>query len=337
MIFVRKLKLYRIKTVLKFCYDSIRNSAFIRGKTTKKSRVSLYFDMIYCFLRYGADFNDYSTFSFWDKTEKERDSYITLRRNNQLRFALSTPQVYEIFLNKAEFNTRYQKYVQRAWISTQTNSFAEVETFINQYRCVIVKPLTDYGGHGVLKLDISEPDAKKKLENLKKSIDRGLMFIIEQTITNCDELRKLAPSSLNTLRLVTVLDQDKKLHIVAAVMRMGNGFSVTDNYHDGGMACAVDIEKGCLTGFAFGMNCAQFTSHPYTNITFDGFQVPHFEDCLKIVSEISFYEPEARYVGWDFAITPDRIELLEGNIPPGEDITQIAAGCGLWYQIQNWV
>ena len=52
--------------------------------------------------------------------------------------------------------------------------------------------------------------------------------------------------------------------------------------------------------------------------------------------EIVYYEPDARYVGWDLAIAQNGIELLEGNIPPGEDITQIASGCGLWYKMQAW-
>lgn len=30
------------------------------------------------------------------------------------------------------------------------------------------------------------------------------------------------------------------------------------------------------------------------------------------------------------------IELLEGNIPPGEDITQINRDKGLWYKLLEW-
>ena len=53
--------------------------------------------------------------------------------------------------------------------------------------------------------------------------------------------------------------------------------------------------------------------------------------------EIAYIEPGARYVGWDIALTPGGIELLEGNIPPGQDLTQIATGCGIWYKMLNWI
>jgi hypothetical protein len=44
------------------------------------------------------------------------------------------------------------------------------------------------------------------------------------------------------------------------------------------------------------------------------------------------------YVGWDFAIAKEGggVELLEGNIPPGEDITQLNSERGLWYEMLNW-
>jgi hypothetical protein len=146
----------------------------------------------------------------------------------------------------------------------------------------------------------------------------------------------LAPASLNTLRFVTVINKEKKLHIIAALLRMGNGTAITDNYHDGGMACAIDLETGRLKGKAYGMNCVSYDVHPYSKIKFDGYEIPQFEDCVNLIKEIAFVEPEARYVGWDLAITPNGIELLEGNIPPGEDITQIATGCGMWYQMLSW-
>ena len=65
------------------------------------------------------------------------------------------------------------------------------------------------------------------------------------------------------------------------------------------------------------------------------FIIIDFDKCVSVVKEVAYYEPDARYVGWDLAITPNGVELLEGNIPPGEDITQIASGCGLWYQNQE--
>lgn len=211
-----------------------------------------------------------------------------------------------------------------------------IDAFAKKYPSVIAKPLSDFGGHGVMKLNVASGDYKECLNVLKERLDKGETFIVEETICNTDELKSIAPNSLNTVRLVTVIDQNKQLHIIASLLRMGDGNAITDNYHDGGMACAIDLETFKMRGNAYGMNCKEYREHPYSKIVFDGYQLNNIDKCVEMVKEIAFMEPEARYVGWDFAITPNGIELLEGNIPPGEDITQIATGCGMWYKMLEW-
>ena len=333
---VRKLKLYRISTVLNYCRNSWDNSAFVIKQCPSKSRFSVFVDLLYWYIFYGNDFNDYCTFTFWNKSIAERKAYISLRRNDVLRYTFSTPEVYELFLDKAKFNQRFRKYINRGWLTTVNKSWDEIVKFIIQYRDVIAKPLKDYGGHGVFRICTSSDNYKYVLDILEQKIITGEQFIIEEIITNCEKLKNLAPGSLNTIRIVTVLDREKQLHILAALLRMGNGVALTDNYHDGGMACVIDSEKSILKGDAYGMNCARYEVHPYSHIKFDGFIIPHFDECISIIKEIVYYEPDARYVGWDLAIAQNGIELLKGNIPPGEDITQIASGCGLWYKMQAW-
>jgi hypothetical protein len=254
---------------------------------------------------------------------------------------MSTPRVYKLFLDKAAFNHRFAKYIKRHFMTTLDHNWTDITEFLKNNSKVIAKPLTDFGGHGVFLLNncgsgIYPPPQLNNVEQLHNLYDNQCSYILEETICNCDKLSILAPASLNTLRFVTVINKEKKLHIIAALLRMGNGTAITDNYHDGGMACAIDLETGRLKGKAYGMNCVSYDVHPYSKIKFDGYEIPQFEDCVNLIKEIAFVEPEARYVGWDLAITPNGIELLEGNIPPGEDITQIATGCGMWYQMLSW-
>lgn len=332
----KQWKVYRIVTVLKYFRESWVNSKFVLKKCPSKNRAFIYLDLLYWYVFYGDDFNDYCTFTFWNKSNRERKTYISLRRNDVLRYAFSTPEVHELFLDKAKFNQRFRKYINRGWLTTVNKSWTEIVEFIIQYRDVIAKPLKDYGGHGVFKICTSSDNYKDALDILEQKIVAGEQFIIEEIITNCEKLKSLAPGSLNTIRIVTVLDREKQLHILAALLRMGNGVALTDNYHDGGRACAIDLESSTLKGEAYSMNCQKYELHPYSHIKFDSFIIPDFDKCVSVVKEVAYYEPDARYVGWDLAITPNGVELLEGNIPPGEDITQIASGCGLWYQMQEW-
>lgn len=324
------LKLYKIKTVLKYLVKSWRNSAYIVKQNPQMCRLSAYFSLLYWFYFYGNDFNDYCTFRFWEKSRKEKKSYVSLRRNDRLRFALSTPEVHKLFLDKAKFNIRFSKFIKRRWILVSSTSQLEIERFVMVEKSVVAKPLSDFGGHGIIKINSNENHTNDYITSLL-----GKQYIIEECIQNIEQLRKLAPGSLNTIRIVTLIDRFGHLHILAALLRMGNGIGYTDNYHDGGIACPIDISNGSLKGNAYGMGCIEYEKHPLSKIKFDGFRVPDFDKCIDLVKEIAFEEPAARYVGWDFAITPNGIELIEGNIPPGEDITQIAAGRGLWNEINE--
>ena len=71
---VRKLKLYRISTVLNYCRNSWDNSAFVIKQCPSKSRFSVFVDLLYWYIFYGNDFNDYCTFTFWNKSIAERIS-----------------------------------------------------------------------------------------------------------------------------------------------------------------------------------------------------------------------------------------------------------------------
>lgn len=333
---IKRLKLYRIKTVLRYVARSWKNSKFVIEQSPESKRIPVYFDLISSFIKLGADFNDYCTFSFWDKTKEEKDSFITVRRNDQLRFTMSSPRVYQLFLDKGLFNKRFSKWVKRGFISTNEAAWSEIADFVEKYDAIIAKPLTDYGGHGVVKIVKSSPDYAKKLNEIQESITSSRGYIIEEVIENTENIKRLAPASLNTIRLVTVIDNKNELHVIASLLRMGNGKANTDNYHDGGMACEIDLESCQLKGVAKGMNCVVHEKHPYSEIVFDGYPVPEVKQCMEIVKEVAFTEPEARYVGWDFAVTPNGVELLEGNIPPGEDITQLNVRKGYWHQMLKW-
>jgi len=322
---IKQLKLYRFATVFKYMKESWENSKFVVERQPQVSRISAYFSLLYWFYFYGNDFNDYCTFRFWNLNTKQKKTYISLRRNAKLGRALSTPEIYNLFLDKVKFNNRFADYISRKWIEIGGDDEARVDDFVKCHGTAIYKPRADYGGRGVLKLKKGQPH---------NCLWGG---ILEESIENSDSLKRLAPGSLNTVRIVTLIDKDRKLHILAALLRMGNGTAFTDNYHDGGMACTIDMSSGRLKGNAFGMQCKEYVKHPYSGITFDGYQVNGFSECLNILKKIAFEEPEARYVGWDFAITPNGIDLIEGNIPPGEDITQIASGRGLWYEINKLI
>ena len=330
---IKKLKLYRIKTVLKYIPTSWKNSVML-SDLSKQNRVTSFFSLLYWYYFYGFDFIDYCSFRFWELSAAERKSYISYRRNDVLRFRLSDPESHDLFLDKALFNEKFSQYIQRDWkLLSETTPLDDLDSFMVRHPDVILKPLCDYGGHGVIKLSNKISDEEKR--QIFK--DNDSRYIVEECIENNDNLKRLAPGSLNTIRFVTVIDKYGKLNVLVSVLRMGNGTSFLDNFQSGGLSCTIDPQTGELRGNAHGMNCTEFESHPYSGIKFDGYKIDDFQKCLDLLKELTQVVPGARYVGWDIAITPRGIEVIEGNIPPGEYVTQIASGRGLWYEILDMI
>lgn len=146
--------MHKIRTVLRYAVTSWHNAKDLQElrKEDRNSRLGNYLSLLYWFYRYGFDYNDYVTFRFWKKTYNQKKAYISLRRNDKLRFALSTPRVYKLFLDKALFNTRFAEYIYRSWIDASVCSDAGINDFIFLHSEVIAKPKNDYGGHGIIKL-----------------------------------------------------------------------------------------------------------------------------------------------------------------------------------------
>ncbi|MBX3087933.1 MAG: hypothetical protein KF742_05555, partial [Cryobacterium sp.] len=124
----------------------------------------------------------------------------------------------------------------------------------------------------------------------------------------------LNPSSVNSLRIVSYFD-GKEVHILARVLKMGNG-DVIDNFAHGGMYTMLS-EDGVALHAAFDVEGDAYEIHPISGIRIPGFKVPLYDKVLELVDTVARIVPEIPYVGWDIAISPDRPVVIEGNYNTG--------------------
>ena len=159
---------------------------------------------------------------------------------------------------------------------------------------------------------------KDRLDNMV-----GCDIILEELAINADCIRKYSPSSLNTFRFVTCIDKYGIPHIIATAFRMGNGISHTDNIVTGGIACYVDSDTGVVVTDGLNVEGKFFEKHPYSHLSFKGFRIPKWDEAKKLVFDLAMEVPDARFVGWDVVLTEKGFDILEGNIPPGEELTEL--------------
>jgi len=169
-------------------------------------------------------------------------------------------------------------------------------------------------------------DLRAIRENLKLE-----KVIIEEVIEQHQEISEFNSTSVNTLRLVTLLCGDGKAKVMTANFRCGNGEKYADNFHHNGIASTIDIPTGTVVTTGVGMDLRRYVDHPVTKKTIVGFKIPHWEQVVETVTAAAQVVPSIRYVGWDVAIGKDgRIIIVEGNCAAGQDVTQLPDQVGKW-------
>ncbi len=148
---------------------------------------------------------------------------------------------------------------------------------------------------------------------LKQNI-KGSRYLLQKAVQQHDAMGALHPPSVNTLRVVTILQKGGP-SLFSQYLRIGVGGRTVDYSRQGTLLVAVATD-GLMqqTGFHFVRSEVTTTrKHPDTGVVFTGHRIPFVEDCIDIAMAAHGKVRGLRSVGWDFAITAQGPVLLEGN------------------------
>ncbi|MCH5325545.1 MAG: hypothetical protein J1E39_10095 [Eubacterium sp.] len=295
-----------------FSYINIMHKEFGVG------RVFLFFDTLWVRFRYDTRFLHYRVFGFPVVRGKVRKTYLTLEENFVINDKLNDSEHMDILQQKPIFLQRYKEYVKRGFIDLRECNAEEFAQFCEGKDSIFVKSLNDYGGHGVGEEPITADTDLGELYN--KLLERK-QYLIEEKIVQHEKLNELCPTSVNTIRIVTV-NYKGKVHFINALMRIGDGKSCVDNICRGGMYVGIRPDGSVTTDAFCDEICVYFQQHPVTGVKFEGFTVPFYKEAEELCMKAAEVEPNLGYVGWDVAITPTGPVLVEGNAYPGFDMCQ---------------
>lgn len=177
---------------------------------------------------------------------------------------------------------------------------------------IFIKPLTLFGGKGCFKIskDCLDDDIKKSGEYILNN-----SCIHEEVVIQHQEINKIHPNCINTIRIETYIDKKGVIHLLSALMRFGVGDSDIDNSHAGGFFVSINLEEGTLK--EKGMTFMEFGGqnlfkHPDSGFEFNNFKIPYFNEVQDLVIKATTYIPD-RYIGWDIAISTKGPIIIEAN------------------------
>lgn len=310
---------YLIRRALGLNFGGLKERVRQVHDITGRAKPLILLDMLQCAIRYEAGYIDYTIFGMYNMTVAQRADILTRGKNTRYVRALNDPAFCHCFNNKSEFLSLFREECGREFLDLRQASKEDFSAFAARHTEMIVKPEDGLCGKGVEKRTVPEKDAAAVFEELCAS----RQTLAEEVLKQHPEVNALYAGSINTVRLVTMLDDKGAPHLLYAAMRMGSGGAVVDNFNHGGMVIPADPERGTLQGVAVNKAGAAFSAHPDTGVKFDGYPLPFWPECRGLAFQAAKKIPRVRLVGWDLAITPEGPVLVEGNHYPGHDIYQL--------------
>ena len=304
---------YFFNRIFKFDFKKLFGVINKASKISGKSKLFIFFDIIICGVLYKCGYADYEFLEMYKLSRSKRKNVVTAGINNVYVKKLNPKKYWDLVDNKYLFNERFKNYLGRSFMKLTDNNFDEFKDFVKDKDYVMVKPIADTWGHGIEKVKID----KNNLKRIYNMLLKNKQLLIEEVAIQHKDISKLHAESINTIRLVTLRNKYGVVSIIGAIIRMGTGHNVVDNFHNGGIYCPIDIETGKINGPATGKTNEIFDYHPTTNVKFVGYQLPNWDKVIQRSIEAANLVPELGYIGWDIYITDNDAAFIEGNQYPG--------------------
>lgn len=199
-------------------------------------------------------------------------------------------------------------------------SIEEAETILDRYEKLVIKPSTYTDTGKNVKL-INRPFNLKQLD-----LEYQKNYVIQIPLCQHPEIARLNPSSVNTIRVNSVLFE-KKAHVMSAFIKVGQTGAFADNCgHD---RYFIGIrEDGKFCSYAINHDLQLFNSIP-SGYDFAGRSVPAYEAVCQTVEAAHAAIPHFGFAFWDVCVNEaEEPVIVEVNLRYPDTVIPQAAGAG---------
>lgn len=279
---------------------------------------ALLVDTAWCVFRYGMALTDYLNFKLYKRTTAQRKEYFGAMREEAFYDIVSPSAYKKRFTIKPDFVRDFSKYTKREIVVPGQDDFDAFCGFLDRHPVFMSKPYDGLGGASVKKERAEDiTDRQAYYDDAAKN-----RVFLEELVIQHPKMNELCPTSVNTLRIMTYNDRGTPI-LLWAGLRVGNGVNPVDNFHAQGMGVKIDVDTGKLVGNGIDKDNVEFSAHPTTGVTFDGFQLPCFEEAKQLTLDACLESDKILMVGWDVALSENGPVIIEGNRWPGFDLVQV--------------
>lgn len=300
-------------------------------KETGKSSFFFYKDILKHSLKYNISILEYFQFGFYkpDCPEEEKSTWAGTGYMYEFQKYMNPPQYRDLLEDKTVFDKTYGKYMHHLAVSLadlKADKSLGTRILDNRSQKIVFK-IKD-GGCG--KRVMVENVDKFNVDSLITFMEQNAYDLVEEYVQQHEIINNLAPTALNTVRIITQLRPNGEVAIVGCRLRI-SVHGVTDNLAAGNIAAVINPETGIITsdGVYSDITKHDESIHPVTKLKIVGTQIPFWKESIALVKEIAALDSRNRSIGWDLAITSFGPDVIEGNREWCKLLYQLPAHKGL--------
>ena len=266
-------------------------------------------DMIYCLHRFGLSFQDYCIYELINKTNKCRESFVADKLRYHYCDILNGKDILGLMTDKYACYQAYKPFFKRDVVGCFSSKDYEVfKKFTLNHDEFIFKPLDEHSGRGIAKYSTKEINLDSFFyESLKKGA-----FVIEELITQGEELSIMHPQSVNSFRVVTFRIKNT-VNILGITWRIGTGNAVMDNAGSGGIYASIEPTLGIVVTDAINYKGQHFNIHPDTSTQIVGYKLPKWNEALSLIDDMATHIDGTTLISWDIAYSDKGWMMIEAN------------------------
>ena len=169
----------------------------------------------------------------------------------------------------------------------------------------IIKPtLGGMRGQGVGFFSTDNGITDKGLPVEKVLSNYKVNYIVQEKVHQHEDMARLNPTSLNTLRVLTYRDGDQ-IFALYAIARIGKSGQYIDNLSAGGVFADVNLETGRVIKCGYGTYKENHLLTTSVGTPLDNYLIPSFDKVISLAKELHTRLPYFNLIGWDFGIDED--------------------------------
>lgn len=292
----------------------------------------LFLSMIYCSFRFKSAFDEFFIFRFYSKTNQERSLWACSGYMYEYQRKMNPVGCREILDDKTKFYKHYGDLMIHSVGDIndleKTPGLLE-KIYNNKAGKLVFKSKNGQCGNSVYVCSTNEIPINNVIPFMKKQ----KWDLLEEYAIQHNDITKLSPFAVNTIRIVTQINKSGDVDILACRMRISGGANVDNFSHKShtGMAAAIDMESGTimLPAVLKDNYSEPIYIHPKTGVPIVGFHIPYWDKVIQLAVDAALKEPQNRSIGWDIVITESGPGLIEGNHNWNRDIYQMPVNKGL--------